>query len=134
MVFVKEHAPKDAIRRVGPPVMEDVLVVQCQGVAMHVENHVRAAVLIVVEIHVVRIVQIKLHTNIVTRKTVQLQTQKVSLHRVKTVVLDLAVFIVLGTARILVIKCVMICVQKTVQENVALPALLIVQQPVELHV
>lgn len=134
MVFVKEHAPKDAIRRVGPTVMEDVLVVQWQGVAMHVENHVRAAVLIVVEIHVVRIVQIKLHTNIVTRKTAQLQTQKVSLHRVKTVVLDLAVFIVLGTARILVIKRVMICVQQVVQENVALPALLIVQQPVELHV
>lgn len=75
MVVVKEHATKDVIRCVEQPVMEDVLVVQWQCVAMHVENHVQAAVLIVVEIHVVRIVQIKLHTNIITRKTVQLQTQ-----------------------------------------------------------
>ena len=48
--------------------MGDVLVVQWLGVAMHVENHVRAAVLIVVEIHVVRIVQVKLHTSIITSK------------------------------------------------------------------
>ena len=66
---------RHAIRHVGQPVMGDVLVVQRLGVAMHVENHVRAAVLIVVEIHVVRIVQVKLHMSIITRKTVQLQIQ-----------------------------------------------------------
>lgn len=114
--------------------MGDVLVVQWLGVAMHVENHVRAAVLIVVEIHVVRIVQAKLHTSIITRKTVQLQIQQESLHRVKTVVPGLAVYIVRGTARILVIKCVEIRAHQPVQEDAALPALLIVQQLVEPHV
>lgn len=105
---------------------------------MRVESHVRAVVLIVVEIHVVRIVQIKQHTSIITRKTVQLQTRQESLHRVKIVVLGLAVVIVLWVASILVIILVIegveICVQHPVQEDVVLPALQIVQKPVESHV
>ena len=101
---------------------------------MRVENHVRAVVLIVVEIHVVRIVQIKQHTSIITRKTVQLQTRQESLHRVKIVVLGLAVFILQVTVSILVIKRVAIDVQQLVQEDVVFLALQVVQKTVEPHV
>lgn len=75
MEVVKVHATNYATRCVHGAVREDVLVAQGLDVAMHVEIHVRVVVQIVVEIHVVKIVQIKQHTSIITRKTVQQQTQ-----------------------------------------------------------